>query len=234
MIHVVTILNAASYRDELAQFFRLRRDIFVEELGWDLATIDGQERDEYDDDQAVYLLNISTSGTVVAGQRVRSTLTNSMLADKFPGAVAIKDRPIADERTWEVTRGFVIPALRGSAHRQSRAAFRIGSLEVANELGIDRLVGIAEVQTLPWFFNMGYHVRLIGLPIPTDDTTSVAFEITVSPQAISHMREVWALDAPSSYALDPAMDVSVDMGSVVAHLIKAAHAPQPASASIDR
>ncbi|MGJ3647077.1 acyl-homoserine-lactone synthase [Sphingomonas sp. GlSt437] len=229
MIHVITASNSQEYCHELSQFFKLRREIFVEEKGWNLASIDGEERDEYDDDQAIYLLNIGQDGKVVAGQRVRPTTTNSMLSDHFPAAVAIKDRPIADETTWEVTRGFVIPELRRSAHRQSRAAFRVGSLEVALEFGIDRMLGITEIETLPWFFNMGYHVHLIGLPVATGETSSVALEIAVNHQAIAQMREIWALDAPSSYAFSPSTKTPVDLDTLVAHLGRMAGATGPAT-----
>ncbi|MGX8249549.1 acyl-homoserine-lactone synthase, partial [Escherichia coli] len=53
MIHIVTRGNSAFYQRELSRFFELRREIFVEERGWHLATTGGEERDEYDDDQAV-------------------------------------------------------------------------------------------------------------------------------------------------------------------------------------
>ena len=59
MIHVVTAENIASYRDAMEQAYRLRHDVFVDELGWsDLKREDGREIDQFDDSRAVHMLCI--------------------------------------------------------------------------------------------------------------------------------------------------------------------------------
>ena len=49
MIHIVTAENEYHYRDEMEQAYRLRHQIFVEEMGWtELAKPDGREIDQFD------------------------------------------------------------------------------------------------------------------------------------------------------------------------------------------
>ena len=94
--------------------FRLRKRIFVDELGWNLPHDGERERDAYDGEHAVYLLDFD-EGRVVAAQRVRPTADRSMLSDPFPAAVITVDRPVNDATTWEMTRGFVVGRFRKEA-----------------------------------------------------------------------------------------------------------------------
>ena len=53
MIHFVTPENEIHYRDEMERAYRLRHQVFVEEMGWtDLAKPDGREIDQFDDKHA--------------------------------------------------------------------------------------------------------------------------------------------------------------------------------------
>lgn len=59
MIHMVTPENEHHYREEMGQAFRLRHQVFVKEMGWhNLASADGREIDQFDNEYAVHMLYI--------------------------------------------------------------------------------------------------------------------------------------------------------------------------------
>ena len=57
------------------------------------------------------------------------------------------------------------------------------------------------MKLLPYFLNIGYPVRLLGLPIPGDTGDGMAFEIAFDDRMIERMREAWESLA---FALAPA------------------------------
>ena len=70
MIHIVTPENEHLYRKQMAQVFRLRHKVFVEEMGWKaLAKPDGREIDQFDTKHAVHMLYLE-GGEVLGYQRL--------------------------------------------------------------------------------------------------------------------------------------------------------------------
>jgi len=63
MIHVITGANRHLYELELLAHFRLRHEIYVVERNWtNLTRPDGLERDQFDNEDATYIL-ASENGT---------------------------------------------------------------------------------------------------------------------------------------------------------------------------
>src|ERR1044072_6552266 len=88
MIHVINSATRSLYRDELHDHFRIRHDIYVGERGWKaLERADGLERDQFDTDDAIYLLGID-NGRVVGGSRLVPTTRPHLLSEVFPHLAA--------------------------------------------------------------------------------------------------------------------------------------------------
>ena len=65
MIHVITSDNRHLYEPELLAHFRLRHEIYVVERNWtNLASPDGLERDQFDNNDATYIL-ASENGQII-------------------------------------------------------------------------------------------------------------------------------------------------------------------------
>jgi acyl-homoserine lactone synthase len=74
MIHVVTGANRHLYEPELLAHFRLRYEIYVVERNWtNLAHPDGLERDQFDNEDATYIL-ASENGQIIGGSRLVPTI----------------------------------------------------------------------------------------------------------------------------------------------------------------
>jgi N-acyl-L-homoserine lactone synthetase len=102
MIEIVTKANAYKHSRLLSSFYRLRYEVFVERLGWELDCAEGDERDQFDDEDATYLLLPNRQGETVAGARLIAMDRPGLLNSVFPFLVA-GEMPCAPD-IWEVTR----------------------------------------------------------------------------------------------------------------------------------
>jgi N-acyl-L-homoserine lactone synthetase len=91
-------INSEWYPDLLDQMFRMRAREFHDRLKWDVVVVDGREIDDYDNDDATYLL-VLKDGKVTASVRLIPTTGRTMLRDHF-----FHIAPPPDPNVWEATR----------------------------------------------------------------------------------------------------------------------------------
>lgn len=102
------------------EFFELRKQVFVDDLKWEIATHKGMEFEQYDTLGAYYILAIS-HGKVVAGTRLCSSASGAtsysgrlkysyMLRDAWlgllpglPKELCLEEPPVSN-KVWELTR----------------------------------------------------------------------------------------------------------------------------------
>ena len=100
MLEVVTPDLSPLYRQELRDMFRLRARVFGDRLGWQVEVRDGEERDEFDDQEPVYLLALDDERRVIGASRLLPTSRPHMLGEVF--SVLLEDRsPLCDPRVLE-------------------------------------------------------------------------------------------------------------------------------------
>jgi acyl homoserine lactone synthase len=80
-----------------------RREILVRTLGWSLPLIDGIERDQYDNDDAVYFVAQDAAKQVTACARLLPTISHCILSDLFGNILASASAP-RDQAIWELSR----------------------------------------------------------------------------------------------------------------------------------
>lgn len=206
MIHVVTAGNRGLYADALAEMHRLRRVHFVEERGWSALTVrDGGEYDQYDDEQAIYLLCLEEDGRLSCSMRMRPARDASMLTDIFPHLVAADEPSLNRNDVWEISRFFAAAHCRGRGGARRRAEVRLAALEVARSRGINRLIGMIDLEMLPPMLDgSGWRVRPLGLPAPYDEGIAQAIEVQVSQGAVEEMVETLGLEPGVCLELEPA------------------------------
>lgn len=204
MLHLVTKENRSLYRRELEDLFRVRKSVFVDELGWQLkVTPDGREIDQYDDDDAIYGIGFDWRGKVTMAGRYRHTNDHSMLMDVFPHAVAPGTPPLMGPKTWEFSRGFCLETGGKRHNQQRRAMLMLTPLEIAHAHGATSYIAFSEVRLLPLFISMGWRVKLLGDPVSYGEGEGIAYQVEVSEDAIRSMREAYDLPAPCHIYLKP-------------------------------
>ena len=185
-VHVVTAANRSLYASEMEAVFRWRHKIYVEEKGWREARADGLEIDEFDTDEATYLVAFR-GGDFVASSRLRPFSGPTLLADVFPALAAARGLPRRPEDA-EWTRMFVVPAMRERGHKGVSAAMCCAVMEYCVEEGLARIGGIQETYWLPRWMDYGWRVEPLGLPMDIDGTSCLAAMFEVSPEALEGVR----------------------------------------------
>lgn len=95
--------NATAPARFFEEIFKLRHEIFLERLQWDIETRDGLERDNFDDLQPYHIAVQNTEGGVDGCWRALPTLGSYMLKDVFPELLQGEEAP-TEANVWEISR----------------------------------------------------------------------------------------------------------------------------------
>lgn len=118
---------------------RMRHEFFIDELGWGLSSIDGQEFDQFDTEKTVYII-YEEQGQIIGCLRLLPTTEPYLLSEVFPhlsgGYI-----PSASH-VWEVSRYVIDKTLIKSPQHwfQVSAQLLCGLYEYAGHKGISELV----------------------------------------------------------------------------------------------
>ncbi len=160
-------------------FLRLRKEVFVDTLGWDVPHNDEVEMDQYDTPLAHYSL-VQKDGQVVGGARVMSTAAiwggnTYMLRDEHLGKLPhippeILPTEIASETVWECTRLVISDALTTQAERSTCLRLIVdGLVERARERGADELICLSSLALMRALRQLGYDVSRMGPTYRNDE-----------------------------------------------------------------
>lgn len=198
MLHAVTSANRHLYRDQVEESFRIRHQVYVGERGWhDLDRPDKREVDQFDNDDAVYLLALDeTNGRVLGGSRLISSLKPHLMSDVFPMLASMRPLPISQD-VYEWTRFYVIPEMR-ERHALSQVACEIycGVQEFCLKQGVSQLSIVTEPYWIPRFMRLGWNPMPLGLPILWQGMEVVGITVDVDEQVLDQTRKVRGITGP--------------------------------------
>lgn len=205
MIHLITIQNRHLYAEELKSFHRERRQQFIVERGWDLVEREGGEYDDYDDEEALYLLGLADDGELDVGCRLRPTISGGVIPDIFPHLVASHEAPVRRSGVFECTRYFSTARARGRRGFEARSRLHISMQECVRDRGGHRLLGFVDLSLLAHLRRFsGLRIRPIGLPAPYgEDGTTIAFEIGVGEVDLMETRRRLEMPARQLFEAPP-------------------------------
>lgn len=206
--HIVTCANRARYADALDQMHRQRHALFIEQLGWSaLQSIDGREIDEYDDDNAVYLLTID-QGAVLGSIRFLPSWRRSLMAEKLPNFVD-GEMPIGPD-IWEWTRWAPGVGVSRRAALESRAMLFPAAMEFALSRGIRMFTAVVDPKHIPLMIELGWSPEPCGLIQTTSEgAPAIALKWNLSPGDLPRIRAATgvsrtvAIEAPLALDADP-------------------------------
>jgi len=150
------------------EFLALRKQFFVDQLGWDIPHDDDVEMDQYDNPKAYYSLALK-DGKVVGGMRVMATTSQwgshtYMLRDAVDGKLIGIPQDIlpsaeADPNVWEATR--IVIADEIGTHKERAKCLGLLLDGVVRQARVD---GATEIMALcpPVFART---MRTIGFPV---------------------------------------------------------------------
>ncbi|MGR3435076.1 MAG: acyl-homoserine-lactone synthase [Shimia sp.] len=164
--------TAHQFGSAFYDFLRLRKDYFVDALGWDVPHDDQVEMDQYDTPQAWYSL-VLKEGRVVGGARVMPTTADwsgntYMLGDAYLGKIpgiprAAMPRMIADPDVWEGTRLVISSEVTDLAERSQAFEMIVnGTVEVAQHYGCREMITLTRLSLLRTFRSIGFAAERLG------------------------------------------------------------------------
>jgi acyl-homoserine lactone synthase len=184
MIEIVTTDNAKQHQQLLDRQFRLRHDVFVKERGWTDFDIDGtHERDQYDNEHAVYMIASDETGTVAGSFRLHPTVLPHMLSEHFPHLV---EGAIIERRdVLELTRFGMRKCERRSRHyfELLTAIQEYGMME-----GLSGFTSVINPLRIPILQGFGFEIEPLGLPTMMNGEATIAVLFHVSEQYHARVR----------------------------------------------
>lgn len=138
---------------QLESYFRLRKKVFCDKLGWVASDASGLERDPYDDLFNAYILYTSPeSGEVAGGVRLMPTMGPTLLHTVWRDLVPEGSR-LVSPAIWEATRFCVdeeASSRKSSLLNRATLCLSMAVADFGNANGIRQVVAVCE----DYFFTM--------------------------------------------------------------------------------
>ena len=190
MIHIVTAENIGAYQCEMEQAYRLRHNVFVDEMGWeDLRKPDGREIDQFDDGRALHMLYIEDD-RVLGYQRMLPSMRPHLLTEVLPH-LCEGDFPVGPH-IWEWTRYCVTREHRDRGRILSPAGNLLLSSIV--EWGLASGVGKIIIEMNPlWLLRLvqlNFRVTPLGLPQQIGKDLIIAVTAAFDRRTLQKLQEM--------------------------------------------
>jgi acyl-homoserine lactone synthase len=181
-VHVIRRDNRHLYTDILEGYFRLRHQIYVVERKWmDLDRPNKREIDQFDRDDAVYLLGLE-GRNIVAGMRLVPTIGPTLLSELFPQLAL--NGPVRRHDVFELSRIFVVRSRRGEhAGPRAEAVIQAAAMEYGLSIGLSAFTIVLESWWLPRLLDQGWQARPLGLPVEINSMSTVAVIVDINDRA---------------------------------------------------
>jgi acyl-homoserine lactone synthase len=190
MIHIVTPENEHLYRDEMNQVYRLRHEVFVEELGWtELAKPNRREIDQFDNKHAVNMLYIER-GKVLGYQRMLPSTRPHLLSEITPELCEV-ERPTGPH-IWECSRHCVAPGHRERGRFAAPVANVLlsGLVEWGLASGISTAIIEIDPKLLLRLVQLHFRMLPLGLPKKIGGQDFLAVTATFDWRTLERLREL--------------------------------------------
>ncbi|WP_315832744.1 acyl-homoserine-lactone synthase [Bradyrhizobium prioriisuperbiae] len=211
-IHVIRKENRHLYEHLFDLYHRLRYDIYVRQRRWmALDRPDGREIDQFDTDDAVYLLALE--GTrIVGGMRAIPTTCPTLLSEIFP-QLNLRS-PIHRPDVYELSRILVVPERRGEQAGPGLATMlQAAIIEYGLSVGLTGFTIVLETWWLPRFEEQGWRAKPLGLPMDIDGMSTVAVYVSCDEETWDDMVQRKGIAGPMLHWLNlssvPRVDISL-------------------------
>jgi len=208
MLEVVTRENMHFYRDALEQMYRVRHRLFVDQMKWEaLRKPDGREIDQFDNENAIYLLLIE-DGQVTGSHRLLPTTGPHLFSDVFPDMCEQRGRQTGPA-VYELNRTGMDPLLPRDRQLAGMRLLLVGLLEFAHGAGMEKLTLLTSLNALYHCLMAGVTVNPLGLPRMMDGERQAAVAFVTDETSLANARDYFHLhESIVRYYPDGVRDVS--------------------------
>lgn len=163
-----------------------RHKIFIERLGWPLPTENGEERDQFDRTDTLYVIAQEPTGAICGCARLLPTTRPYLLSEVFPHLLG--DTPLPNTHdVWELSRFAAAtttstPLLNAADNTRNLLAAAVRS---AAEQGAKRLITVSPLGIERLLHRMGVHAHRAGPPMLVDGKPIFACWIEIDQQTLN-------------------------------------------------
>ncbi|AXA90698.1 acyl-homoserine-lactone synthase [Massilia sp. YMA4] len=149
---------------------RYRHKVFIETLGWELTTRNGEELDQFDRPDTLYVVSQDDDGNVNGCARLLPTSQPYLLGEVFPELMNGAPVPCSPE-VWELSRfaavDFNSRTTSALSQFSSEVAVRLlqDSIAFAAEQGAKRLITVSPIGIERLLRRAGFHAHRAGPPM---------------------------------------------------------------------
>jgi N-acyl-L-homoserine lactone synthetase len=165
MIIVIDRHNIAEHSRLVAEMFRLRARIFGGRLGWSVQITEGLERDRFDDENPVYVIDTADGEHVRGSLRLLPTTGPTLFRDVFADTVT-DAAEFSSPAIWECTRFCVeedCPPEARVDHLARTSGALIAALgEIGLRAGIESYLGNFDASMIRIYRRLGCAVDILG------------------------------------------------------------------------
>lgn len=163
------------------QMGRYRREVFINQLGWELNTISGMELDEFDGPDAVYVCSHDEDGQVSGVARLLPTTAPYLMKKVFPELWGGKQLP-RDPEIWELSRfaaasPYPSCAIEHQASAQHASELLRNVMRIGSMLGAQTLVTVSPVGMERLLRLNGFEAKRSGMPMMNHGVLITALQI---------------------------------------------------------
>lgn len=198
MFKAISRANAHLHSHTIESMYRLRHDVFIKRLGWDLDGQEGKERDQFDHDDAVYLVLENDDQQVIASARMLPTMSPNLLGDIFPN-LTYPLLPPTSHNIWEVTR--VAVDHRKERHTCQNITNISGALwcslaEFGLAMNLSHFVSVSDLRLEKILHRVGWDMRRLGDTIDIDGVGVAGEVFNLSHEVLAKLRRNSAITGP--------------------------------------
>lgn len=197
MIHLVNYENKGQYLEILTQMHEQRKSIFMDKLKWDLTEFDGQEIDQFDTKDTIYLIAMDEENKVIRSSlRLNPTTKPHLMTEVLSNYCA--ESPPIDENIWEISRYCYNPNIKNRRDRfESMKQMMCGVMECSLLYGWTQLTFVINLPMLAHCLACGWDMTPLGLPKEEKGLKYAAFAINVNQEGLLAVRKNAGNTGPS-------------------------------------
>ena len=196
MIEIYQRGDAVSWPKLFQSMHADRKRVFVDMLKWDIPHDGVFEQDQYDTDEANYLiLRDRSSGEHRGSVRLLPSTGPHILRDVFP-FLCEGEIPVGP-RIMEITRLVVSPGVRRGERMMTRNQLGRAMVEFGQLHGLEYYTAVCEMGFLTQLLASGWRIDPLGMPQVVAGSMIGAVLIHVDPDSIDITSEAWRHPGPA-------------------------------------
>lgn len=185
----------ADHSNQLAQMHRLRANVFLGRLEWDVTVTESGEFDEYDRFDPTYILAITDDARVVGCARLLPTQGPTMLERTFPqllGTGSLGASPTMVESSRFCVDTSLAEARGGGQLHLATLTMFAGIIEWSMANGYNEIVTATDLRFERILNRAGWPMRRLGEPKEIGNTVAIAGSLPADAKSFNLVR-------PASY-----------------------------------